>query len=168
MAGFAPNELRELYERYAPVIHRRALAIVGRSPDAWDVVQEVFRRLLESETEFRREARPMTYLYRATTNVALNLLRSRAYREPAESVEPAELGVELAGTTEARNLLQALVRSLDERALRIAALHFLDGLTQEEIAEVMRLSRKTVGKILAQVREQALALQGPVAEVGRG
>lgn len=101
----------------------------------------------------------MTYIYRVTTNVCLNLLRSRGLRdvatsEPSPQREPGEEP----GDVEARNLLRALSRVLDERALQIATLHFMDSLTQEEIVEVVGLSRKTVGKVLEQVRTQAREL----------
>ena len=59
---------------------------------------------------------------------------------------------------EAGELIRVLVRSLDERALQIAALHFLDELTQEEISQVVGLSRKTVGRELEAIRQQAAIL----------
>src|SRR5688572_29220498 len=80
--GLGADELRGLYERYAPVIHRRALALLRRDADAWDIVQEVFERMLQSGPAFRHEARPMTYIYRVTTNLCLNALRARTTREP--------------------------------------------------------------------------------------
>ncbi|MBZ4423019.1 RNA polymerase sigma factor [Myxococcus sp. RHSTA-1-4] len=158
--GLSASELAEIYELYAPTVFGRARTLLGRDSDAWDAVQEVFCRLLESAGAFRAEARPMTYIYRVTTHVSLNLLRSRALRdvttrepEPSEEQEGAS-----PGEVEARNLLRALARDLDERALQIATLHFMDGLTQEEIVEVVGLSRKTVGKELEKVRVRARQL----------
>ncbi|QSQ25211.1 sigma-70 family RNA polymerase sigma factor [Pyxidicoccus parkwayensis] len=157
--GLSASELKAIYEIYAPTVHRRARTLLGRDSDAWDAVQEVFCRLMESGAAFRAEARPMTYIYRVTTNVSLNLLRSRALRDVAagEAPPPDEAAAE-PGEVEARNLLRALARELDERALQIATLHFMDFLTQEEIVEVVGLSRKTVGKVLEQVRTRAREL----------
>ncbi|MGC4118022.1 MAG: sigma-70 family RNA polymerase sigma factor [Myxococcales bacterium] len=153
--------MTELYERFAPVVFRRAVSILGHEADAWDVTQDVFRKLLESPQAFRGEARPMTYVYRITTNLALNALRAKKVREPGgavpDALEPADSGV---APSDARNLLHRLANELDGRALQIAALHFLDGLTQEEISEVVGLSRKTIGKELTAVRERAQALAG--------
>jgi RNA polymerase sigma-70 factor (ECF subfamily) len=157
--GFGSDELRTLYERYAPLIHRRALCVLAREAEAWDVVQEVFRILLERSPQFRREANPMTYVYRVTTNVALNALRARTFREEHDKDGDTDSG-HTPGGAEARSVLRALVRSVDERALRIAALHFMDGLTQEEIGQVLRLSRKTVGIQLEKVRLKAKELSG--------
>jgi RNA polymerase sigma-70 factor (ECF subfamily) len=142
--------LRELYERYAPAVYRRALKMTGNSSDAWDVVQEVFRALLKRPDAFRSEARPMTYLYRITTNVALNFLRQRA-REIREEPTVADEATS-PQHVEARDFLRALSKRLDERALQVAALYFIDGLPQEEIAQILDLSRKTIGRELELIR----------------
>lgn len=149
------GELRALYEELAPAVHRRARALLGDESEAWDVVQDVFGKLVESPAAFRREAQPMTWLYRATTNRCLNLLRARKVRTP--QAEPGEPAYEPAAP-DARNLLFALLHRLSPRAMQIATLHFFDGLTQDEIAPVVGLSRKTVGKELQKVRSLADAL----------
>lgn len=156
--GLGPHELRELYERYAPMIHRRALALLGRDADAWDVVQEVFERLLKSGSQFRHEARPTTYVYRVTTNVALNALRARSVREPGRDPESAPDATADHAATEAADLLRVLSRSVPDRQMEVAVLHYLDGMTQEEIAEVLGLSRKTIGRDLEQLRARAAEL----------
>ncbi len=163
--SLGPTEFRELYRECAPLVHRRARALLGREAEAWDAVQEVFRRIIESASEFRGEARPMTYLYRATTNVCLNQLRSRALREPGDaSEEPGAEEAEEAGEApelaDARELLGKLSKELDSSHQEIFWLHFVDELTQEEVAQVVGLSRKTVGVRLEQIRERARALAG--------
>jgi RNA polymerase sigma-70 factor (ECF subfamily) len=164
-SGIQPEELRALYERFTPVVYRRALRLLGREADAWDVVQEVFRKLLESGASFKREAEPMTYVYRITTNLALNLLRSRGLREHASSDELEMTSERDSGAVEARDLLLKLFGVLTERAQRIAVLYFLDGLTQEEISLVVDLSRKTVGKELEEIRSRAASLGIPTPEL---
>ncbi|AKF85079.1 hypothetical protein MFUL124B02_08905 [Myxococcus fulvus 124B02] len=72
--GLSAREVQDLYDRYAPGMYRRAFALLQREADAWDAVQESCIRGLQSAAGFRREARPMTFIYRVTTNVSLNLL----------------------------------------------------------------------------------------------
>jgi RNA polymerase sigma-70 factor (ECF subfamily) len=167
MPGVEAQELRALYERYAPVIHRRAGSLLGRDADAWDIVHEVFEKVLSAGPAFRREAQPMTYIYRVTTNLCLNVLRSQRVRADATEQLSSrdEAVVSGDGSADARSVLHALVGELDDRALTIAALHFVDGLTQEEIVDVVNLSRKTVGKELQRVRAAAARLAG-VSEEG--
>jgi len=158
------QEIEELYARYAPVVHRRALSVVGRDADAWDVVQEVFERMLRNASEFRAQARPMTWVYRITTNVALNLLRSRGLREP-EGAVAAEPAVETAAAAEARQMLFKLSETLDDRELAVVAMTVLDGLTQEEIADALGLSRKTINRELEGIRAKVVALGFTAFEV---
>ena len=153
------DDIAALFDRYAPIIHRRALLIVGRDADAWDVVQEVFERMLKSSEAFRAEARPMTWVYRITTNVALNAVRARGVRERDDASDPA-FAEDLARTVEARQLLQWLSTSLDERELAVVAMTVLDGLTQEEIADILGLSRKTINRELDAIRGKVVALGG--------
>ncbi len=165
--GLTRRELEEVYSRYSPVVFRRARVLLGRDADAWDVVQEVFERMLKSANEFRGESRPMTWVYRITTNQCLNQLRARSVREPALAVISGEPSVD-AAATEALDLLQKWVRNLDEREQEIATLLFVDGLTQEEAAEVLGLSRKTIGREVDELRRKAAALGALPGEPGHG
>src|SRR6185503_8109990 len=54
----------------------------------------------------------------------------------------------------ARADLERLLSSLSEEELALFAYAFRDGFTQEEIADLMRTSRKTVGKRLAALSEK--------------
>ncbi|MBM4781543.1 MAG: sigma-70 family RNA polymerase sigma factor [Archangiaceae bacterium] len=157
-AGFSRAELDQLYRRHAPSVFRRARRLLGRDADAWDAVQEVFQKMVTAHQSFRGEARPMTWLYRITTNISLNMLRSRSLREPAGLTVidgHADDGQE---ALETRNLLQAWLKGLTEREQEIATLLFIDGLTQEEVADVLELSRKTINREVAELRAKAAAL----------
>ncbi len=61
---------------------------------------------------------------------------------------------------EVRQLLQVWLTHLDEREQQIAALLYVDGLTQEEAADVLGLSRKTIGREVEQLRQKVSALGG--------
>jgi RNA polymerase sigma-70 factor, ECF subfamily len=156
IGGFTRDELKQLYERYAPVVVRRARRLLGRDADAWDAVQEVFQKMLTAHESFRGEARPLTWLYRITTNVCLNMLRARKLREPllpltAESTVDQE-------ALETRELLAAWFKVLEPREQEVAALLFIDGLSQDEVADVLGVSRKTISREVAALRAKAVAL----------
>lgn len=155
-----------LYARYAPVIFRRARVLLGRDADAWDAVQEVFTRMLTSGDSFRGEARPMTWVYRVTTNTCLNLLRTRKLREPRLSLvpdptddgpafEPEATGL---ASVETRQLLDLWLRGLTDREVEVASLLYLDGLTQQEVADILGLNRKTITREVDALRAKLEAL----------
>lgn len=146
------DEVEALYNQFAPAVHRRAKQLLGNSPDAWDAVQEVFERMLTAGTEFRRAARPMTWLYRITTHVCLNRLRSAKVRatEPDASEDVARAD----DSVEARNTLRAWLAKLEPREVEVAVLLYMDGLSQDEAAQVLGVSRKTVVRDVDAMREK--------------
>ena len=155
--GLGRDELQRLYTQLAPAVHRRARLLLGRDADAWDVVQEVFEKMLSMGDSFRGEAQPMTWAWRITTNLCLNQLRARKLREPKLRLVTDE-PVTDQQATEVRQLLQVWLTHLDEREQQIATWLFINELTQEEVAEVLGLSRKTIGREVEQLREKAAAL----------
>lgn len=156
-SGLTRDEVERLYAQFAPVVFRRARLLLRREADAWDVVQEVFERMLTLGSGFRGEARPMTWVYRMTTNTALNHLRARRVREPALAVVGEEPSVELE-RVEARQLVDKWLQHLSEREVEVAALLYLDGLTQQEVADVLGLSRKTIVREVEALRTKLEAL----------
>ena len=119
--------------------------------DANDVVQGLFVDLLQ------RGDIPLDlpYLYRAVTNRCLTLLRDESNRVRllergalARSARP--WGDERAVD---RDLLVKLVRELDAEHAEVLAYRYLDDMTQDEIATLLGLSRKTIGHRLDRIRE---------------
>ncbi len=156
-------ELEAAYAQCAPAVYRRARTLLGRDDDAWDAVQEVFERMIKHSAEFRHEANPMTWAYRITTNVCLNVIRGRGVRERGGEATEGELDAAAESMTsmtgvEARNVLQKWVTHLNEREVNVATLLFIDGLTQDEVAQVLGLSRKTIGREVEALRAKAASL----------
>jgi len=121
------------------------------------MVQEVFLRAVVHAGEFRGEASPLTWLYRISTNLCLNRLRDRKQHLPIELFESAL--PERSQTPEARAVSRqaavALLGDLDARTQAMIVYRYLDGMTQDEIAELTGWSRKTLGKKLRRFEEAA-------------
>ena len=155
----------ELYQSHGPVVFRRARRLLASDDAAWDALQEIFMRALRHGAEFRREASPTTWLYRITTNYCLNVLRDAARRhEKLETMarDPSE-GAPLADP-ELRLALAALMLRLPQELCEIAVYHHLDRMTQDEIAGLTGLSRRTVGNRLKEFQDLAQAALGPATE----
>ena len=74
-------ELALIYQRYAPIVFRRARQILGNEVDAGEVVQDVFLSLLERPEQYGGRSSITTFLYRMTTNACLARLRDERNRE---------------------------------------------------------------------------------------
>lgn len=114
----------------------------------------MFIRVLRARDGFRGESSPTTWLYRITTNHCFNLLRDAARR--ARRVEryltiPGEAQA-VKSPAEAHITVGELVARLPPHLFELAVYAYLDRMTQEEIAELVDLSRKTVGLRLETAR----------------
>ena len=157
----------QLFEQYYGVVYRRCLALLKQPDDAAEAVQEVFTSAVSGLGRFRLRSAPLTWLYAIATRHCLQVLRNRSTHalKLALFVEVPVATPDLAGRADLDRVLSTL--SLAE--LELVAHAFRDGLTQDEIADVTRQSRKTVGKkLLAVATKLQIELQPgvPVALPG--
>lgn len=153
--------VEELYRKYGPAVLRRARAILRDEQAASDVMQEVFVQAIQQGGSFRGEASPMTWIYRITTNLCLNRIRDEGRRGQllAENL-PAE---EEARPADAEDVatLKAILRKVPEELREIAVYYFVDQMSHDEIAALVKTSRRTVGNRLEEFRRVArLAADG--------
>jgi RNA polymerase sigma-70 factor (ECF subfamily) len=110
---------------------------------ARDAMQEVFIRALRAGNEFRADASPMTWLYRITTNYCLNSIRDRVRRDEilrGQGPPPEEQPL----SAEDRHTVLRLLESVPEDVGVVAVHYFIDEMKQEEIAELLGVSRRYV------------------------
>ena len=153
-------------------------AIVGRfvrdTDEVADVVQEAFIKAYRALPKFRGESQFYTWLYRIAVNTAKNYLVSRSRRPPGSDVDidDAEYysGSEYLkdlGTPENQlfrdELESVIVNSIAElpEDLRTAVtLREYEGLSYEEIAEIMECPVGTVRSRIFRARESIDAVVG--------
>jgi RNA polymerase sigma-70 factor (ECF subfamily) len=135
---------------------RRARVIVRDDTLAHDVLQETFVRLMRSDIDFTHVEFPLRFLYRTVHRVALDALRRRKVRAsaPLEDAEPlAHPSVD----SEERDYALRLLADLDEETAQIALYAFVEGMSQEEIAQELGYSRVTINKRLTALKARARA-----------
>jgi RNA polymerase sigma-70 factor, ECF subfamily len=152
------TEAAALYHRYGPALRRKCERMSMPTEDAEDVVQQVFTDLGRRGID----AVDLPYLFRAVTTRALNLLRDGRRRQRllarhGEVLTPPSVHTE--AQVASREVLLRLVAELPVQTAEILVYRYFDGLTQEEIAEVASLSRKTVGKRLDEIRDALAAVE---------
>ncbi len=151
--------LDDLYRRFAPVVYRRAKALLADEQDALDAVQEVFVIVQRKLDTFRGDAAVMTWIYRITTNHCLNQLRARRARERTrvalEQLPEVEAGDDTATALARRDLVTRLLAVLSPREVGAVVHSSLDGMSQTEVAVTLGISERGVRKALARARERA-------------
>ena len=154
-------ELAELYTRYGPMVLRRIRRFY-RGDEAEDVLQEVFIRVVAKEGSFKGQSQVSTWLYQVTTRYCLNRRRNEGRRKELRE----EHGVfdwspnTTHAQAEAKAFCNELWQQLDDELMQIGVHHYVDGMSHNEIARVMGVSRRTIGNRLEQLRVQAAALGG--------
>ncbi len=146
------------YENYGPMVLRRCRKILKDEERARDAMQDVFVQLIRNEKRLSEEY-PSSLLHKMATNICLNIIRSQS-RRPETPME--EKLVAIAGYEEpergwiAKDTLQRIFRKEKESTRTMAVLHYMDGMTLEEVAQEVGLSVSGVRKRLRNLRKQAL------------
>ncbi len=164
------GELGQLFLTHGPAVYRRALRLLCNHQDAEEATQEVFIRVLRGADGFAGQSQISTWLYRITTNYCLNQIRDRRRRRElfAEHAVDAH-GPDPASPSDVA-LLRRLLAEADEEQARVAIYIYMDGMTHEEVAEVLSVSRRTVGNQLARFHswaERRLGGQAAIPHSGR-
>lgn len=153
------EQIIALHRQYGGLVRRRAQMLLGSQDAAEDAAQEVFMRVIKHVDTFRSEASPVTWLYRITTNHCLDELRKRARRGVTSLTPELEQTLtQKSSSAEQRaaskQLLNQLMQSSDRTSVQILLHRYLDDMTQEEIAKMMGINRKTVWNKLDRLRKQ--------------
>ena len=159
-AGDAPA-FEDLVMTYQHRVFAVALRMLGNRAEAEEVAQEAFVRAHRALGEFRGDAKLSTWLYAITSRLCLNRLAS-GERRMARQGEDALLRLSDAGprpdaALERRELEAALGRAiadLPEDRRIVVVLRDLEGLSYEEIAQVLELELGTVRSRLHRARAE--------------
>ena len=169
--------LERLIERHGTRVYRVACQITRNEADAEEVVQDVFLTAFREIGAFEGRAALGSWLYRVATNRAILKRRSRrADREvPLESQLPTFLSdghragdsgylkADWSQTPEAellsqetRELLQRTIDGLPESYRAVLVLRDIEGLSNEEVAEIME---ETVAAVKSRLHRARMALR---------
>jgi RNA polymerase sigma-70 factor, ECF subfamily len=140
------TELASLYAKYSPAIYAHCRRFLQSPAAARDATQEAFVRVLARGVVLPREEEALRYLYRVSTNVCLNLLREHNVHTraaPALAANASHVGSAESGLAD-REFVNAVLDRCGEGGAQVAIMHYLDGMSQVEIAEVLGITRRTV------------------------
>ncbi len=150
---------RALFERHARAMIAFCHHFVRDAARAEELAQDVFVKLHQAAGRYRPSARFKTFLYRIASNHCLNELRRGEYaaRRAAAGAEPADpdtLASSAASPEEAaraaalERAIAELLARLPEKQRAALVLCRLEGLSYEEIAEVLGTSVSAVKSLV--------------------
>ena len=160
---------RELYERYNRRAFAVAIGVVKNQADALDIVQEAFIKVHKHIGTFQGTSSFYTWLYRIVMNLGIDQLRRRrkvvdfddgvrrddaigdgsmmphiAYENPSKTAVRQEL----------TGKIQAALETLPEYHRAVIILREVEGLSYEEMAQIMKVPKGTIMSRLFHARRK--------------
>lgn len=158
-----------LYSEHHRKVLLAAYRVTGSMPDAEDVLQAVFLRLLKRGDRLSFAESSSAYLCRAAINGSLDLLRSKSrvqIESLNEEITPSQTGAAESETRQAeqRRHLRKALQTLDQRAAEVFALRVFEDFSNTEIATVLDTTSNNVAVIYHKARTQLQNVLGELQE----
>lgn len=161
-----PEEFNDLVRQYRDRVYNQAYRLLGNHEDAEEAAQDVFLKVHDSLKSFRGESAVFTWIYRITVNTCMNRLRKKQLHPVSLDSQFEEGGtvgektgdgglnpLEIASAREIAELVDRKVRQLPPMMAAVISLYHFDGLSYEEISDIMRINENTVATYLHRGRQ---------------
>jgi RNA polymerase sigma-70 factor (ECF subfamily) len=140
------SALNDLFNQYYRRLCRFAFVILRCEQSAEEIVQDVFVRLWEKRESLNHSySNLQNYLFISVKNASLNQIRFNRVREYTSDIENTQATSKNEFDKDTfLNRLNYAVGKLPDQCRMIYYLKNKEGLTQEEIANYLEITRKTV------------------------
>ena len=138
------SQVTALYQGYATGLVRLAMLMLADQQAAEDVVQEAFLGLYRRWGSLADPGKALTYVRSSVLNGCRTVLRTRSRRLPSYLEPDAESAEAVALLGEEHREVLAALRRLPTRQREAVVLRHCLGLSEDETAQAMKISRGTV------------------------
>jgi RNA polymerase sigma-70 factor (ECF subfamily) len=133
------DDFDKIVNKYSDAMFRCAYTYCNNRQDAEDIIQEVFYKYLLKKPSFKDESHEKAWFLRVTINTSKNYVHSFWHR----NVECIQEDISYINSEEEE--IWELVRKLPEKYRVVIELHYLEGYSIKEIAEILNKNNSTVG-----------------------
>ncbi len=154
----------QIYRATSGFVYALVLRLVRQPEDAAEITQDVYMKIYGNLKDFRYQSALKTWIYRIAVNTALNARRRLGLRRSREVAlddtmlvnRPAP-GADLpAAEAEKKQRLEFILSRLTPEHRIILSLRETDGLSYQEIADVLKINLNTVRTRLKRARQQLI------------
>jgi len=142
-----PEEFESIFREHSEFVYRTAYRVTGNAEDAEDVTQIVFLKLFRTFPSSDIRSKPKAYLYRATVNTALNVVRSRRYHVLTDQSDCFLSDAPWRRSDREEDMQECLriaLAHLKPKAAEIFILRYVHGYSDVEIGNLLGTSRGTI------------------------
>jgi RNA polymerase sigma-70 factor (ECF subfamily) len=152
-----------LYKTMGSLLMAKAYSMVKRQDVAAEIVQDAFLKLWKFGGVLPSERAAYVWLYRTCQRQCIDLAKSAPHRfEHSDSEQLncySDDGNSSKQTIDRRQLVE-LLSQLDERDADIFVYVFMDAMTQQEVAELLGVARKTIQRSILKTQTKLQELAG--------
>lgn len=162
------QEFETIYHRYKQLLFRIAYSYVKNTEDAEDLVQETFVKRLYKAPDFLSEEHEKRWMIRIIVNLSKNHVQSFWHRNRASAEEVPEQADWRLNRQETDLLHEVL--ELPDKCKAPIYLHYYEGYTCKEIAEILGCKESAIKMRLKKGREllKIELLEGEMSHEVRG
>ncbi|MEN8209765.1 MAG: sigma-70 family RNA polymerase sigma factor [Candidatus Fermentibacteria bacterium] len=161
----------ELFRKYEKRVFRVARRMCGSDDEAWDITQDAFIRAMQAMDRYDTRYRFFTWIYRITTNLAINygkkkMRRREVHFEETYSAEGQQvIEDDTADIAAGEQLIGAVAKAVNKLTPALKAVFVLrvdQQLSYSEIAESLDIALGTVMSRLNRARTKIREELGPM------
>jgi len=145
---------------YQGLLYRLCYAYLDNKWEIEDLLQEIYINIWNNIEKFRGEAKISTWIYRIGVNTILMYKRSEKKKQHGLEVYKSEMHLEADEKYDEEEKLNKLKQCINQLANsdRILVSFMLEGLTYEEIADVLGITLNNVGVKINRVKKRLTKL----------
>lgn len=136
------------------IIHKISKLYTNTPEDRQDLFQEIVFQLWRSMDNFRKEAKPGTFIYRISINTAITSFKKDRTKKILDFTDQLpEIAAETGDVTllERTNALTAAIKKLEETDRAVMAL-LLEEMSYREIAEIIGTSENNIAVKISRIK----------------
>lgn len=164
------SAFEKIVSEYQNVVYSVVYRYAENSEDAEDMSQEVFIKMFKNINSFQFKSKLSTWIYRVATNTCIDLVKkfkqdnTYSLDEGIESVDGEKNYIEISdvsmapenvyGRYETRDVINQAIKNLNEEYRTVIILRDIEGLSYDEISEVLSCSVGTVKSRISRGRRK--------------
>lgn len=143
------------YNKYSQELMNISYGYTKNRDDSFDVIQNVFYKLFNSNKSFKTDNDEKYWLIRVTINESISILRRRKKEILVDENTMDVVSEEIADKDKELKLekLSLLVKKLSKNYKSVIILFYYDSLSIKEIKDILNISESAVKKRLERARD---------------
>ncbi len=150
MRRITAQEFEYYVSTFSGAVFRTAICYMKNKADADDIMQEVFLKLYTADTYFENDTHAKAWLIKVTANMCRNMLKN-PWKKLIQPIEAAE---NMPAESERESGLVDIVMKMKSKNRIVLYMHYFEGYTTREIAEILGIKENAVTSQLYRGRKQ--------------